>query len=452
MPENPIIPPLPADLPEDWVNTQTIAANGADVGLTKQHGYNYLMQQVNAVQRGLNQIGTSFENLSPSDLGLGKTLTFTGAVNESYNGTSDVTVDISGGAGKRTCRFVIGTSAAGWTEEDCDYLCDGTADDVEINAAIQALPKYSGDAGGGEIFILEGKYNITATVSIPSNVSVLGNGNGTLLSAAAGAEFNAVYLVGDYSSISKLMIMPNKGVGIRISGISVRVENITIGGGSGGGIVSNYSFGDQYAYISGCWIYNNLGDGIRAGRNWVIESNIISNCHYGIYSIYQNIISNNILLRGKNTQIYLGSPQSCIVSNNFCSGISGIVIGTDGTNCTIIGNLLLCEANCISLSGTSDLPCRSILISGNQCYLTSSTASNSSCISMTETIKSSVIGNYCCTMVDRDGSTHWGSSQKSIYLSGAGNSKNLIAGNNMPDKNYTSEGGTGNTFVNNKYN
>ena len=26
---------------------------------------------------------------------------------------------------KKTARFVIGTSTAGWTAADCDYLCDG---------------------------------------------------------------------------------------------------------------------------------------------------------------------------------------------------------------------------------------------------------------------------------------------------------------------------------------
>ena len=67
----------------------------------------------------------------------------------------------AGKGGKRTCRFVVGTSTAGWTEADCDYLCDGTADDVEINAAIQALPET-----GGEIVILDGTYSITATITV----------------------------------------------------------------------------------------------------------------------------------------------------------------------------------------------------------------------------------------------------------------------------------------------
>ena len=39
----------------------------------------------------------------------------------------------------RAARFTVGTTA-GWTSADCDYLCDGTADQTEINAAITALP------------------------------------------------------------------------------------------------------------------------------------------------------------------------------------------------------------------------------------------------------------------------------------------------------------------------
>src|SRR5690606_7315040 len=77
----------------------------------------------------------------------------------------------------KTARFVIGTSTSGWTEKDCDYLCDGTNDQVEINNAITALP-----ATGGEIVILDGTYNITATISInKDNVFIRGNGNATIL-------------------------------------------------------------------------------------------------------------------------------------------------------------------------------------------------------------------------------------------------------------------------------
>lgn len=52
---------LPADLPEDWTSNQKITPNGTEVGLTPQHGYNYLMKQVNDAQTEINNIGTTIE-------------------------------------------------------------------------------------------------------------------------------------------------------------------------------------------------------------------------------------------------------------------------------------------------------------------------------------------------------------------------------------------------------
>ena len=147
MAEKPIKTPLPADLPEDWNVGQTVAPDGTAVGLTEQHGYNYLMAAVNRAQRGVNAVNEAFETVR----------------------------------GKRTCRFVIGTSAAGWTEADCDYLCDGADDQVEIQAAVNALPD------GGEIFLLDGTYQLSQEVDIydrSGNISLSGNSGGTVIRGA----------------------------------------------------------------------------------------------------------------------------------------------------------------------------------------------------------------------------------------------------------------------------
>ena len=48
--------PLPHDLPENWNETQYIAPDGSDVGLTEQHGYNYLMKMVNDSQRAIQEL------------------------------------------------------------------------------------------------------------------------------------------------------------------------------------------------------------------------------------------------------------------------------------------------------------------------------------------------------------------------------------------------------------
>lgn len=67
MATKPISTPLPADLPVNWTNSQTVAASGSDVGLTLQHGYNYLMQQVNAAQAAANAINNAFEDLASTE-------------------------------------------------------------------------------------------------------------------------------------------------------------------------------------------------------------------------------------------------------------------------------------------------------------------------------------------------------------------------------------------------
>lgn len=69
MADNPITTPLPADLPENWSVGQIVAPSGTVAGLTEQHGYNYLMAQVNAAQEGVNAIGEAFEDLATLENG-----------------------------------------------------------------------------------------------------------------------------------------------------------------------------------------------------------------------------------------------------------------------------------------------------------------------------------------------------------------------------------------------
>lgn len=56
--------PLPADLPENWTSLQTVAPTGAEVGLDEQHGYNYLMKQVNNAQKAATALNAGKLSLS----------------------------------------------------------------------------------------------------------------------------------------------------------------------------------------------------------------------------------------------------------------------------------------------------------------------------------------------------------------------------------------------------
>lgn len=63
MAEKPIQTPLPADLPTNWQTGQIVAPTGAQVGYSQQYGYNYLMEQVNAAQQGINSLNNAFPEL-----------------------------------------------------------------------------------------------------------------------------------------------------------------------------------------------------------------------------------------------------------------------------------------------------------------------------------------------------------------------------------------------------
>lgn len=60
--------PLPADLPENWTSGQIIAPTGAEAGLDNQHGYNYLMKQVNNAQKAATALNKGKLSRSGGDM------------------------------------------------------------------------------------------------------------------------------------------------------------------------------------------------------------------------------------------------------------------------------------------------------------------------------------------------------------------------------------------------
>lgn len=80
--------------------------------------------------------------------------------------------------GKKYATIVIGNTAAGHTEKDCDYLCDGVADDVEINAAISDLTER-----GGKILLLPGTYYLANKIHVQANgnIEICGENFGSVI-------------------------------------------------------------------------------------------------------------------------------------------------------------------------------------------------------------------------------------------------------------------------------
>lgn len=91
----------------------------------------------------------------------------TGTANSTtfLRGDSTWAVPAGGGGGSAVNADTVLTVAASNTPAgqlaNADYTCDSTADDVQIQQAIDALP-----ASGGEVVLLPGTYNLAATVKI----------------------------------------------------------------------------------------------------------------------------------------------------------------------------------------------------------------------------------------------------------------------------------------------
>lgn len=76
---------------------------------------------------------------------------------------------------------VVGTTA------NCQYVCDGVADEVQINAAITAV----NTAGGGIVHLKPGTYVTAADISMKSNVILQGEGEATIIQlSVAGTRLN----------------------------------------------------------------------------------------------------------------------------------------------------------------------------------------------------------------------------------------------------------------------
>ena len=285
----------------------------------------------------------------------------------------------------KPARTIIGTSASGWTAKDCDYLCDGTNDQEEIIQALNDLP-----ATGGEVVILDGTYNITASIHIPKdNVSLRGNGNATILKRM----YNSTNT--DSGPTAKGLITLNEKSGCKIQGLQIDGNKATY--------TANYNYG-IYLYPS-------------SSEN-TITGNTCNNSNYGIYlhNSSRNTVTGNTCSSNSGSGIYLHNSSNDVITGNACNNNSyGIYLRTSSNNNTITGNTCYNNYYGIYLSNSS----RNI-ITGNICFRgTGSTT------------------DYIAT-------------QYTIQLSGGSSSYNLVSNNNCMGKAVVVEG-TGNSVWGNKY-
>jgi parallel beta-helix repeat protein len=303
---------------------------------------------------------------------------------------------------KKSADIIVGSSTAGHTLRDAHYICDGVDDQVEINAAIQALP-----ASGGKV-LLNGEFNVTGNVLINKpNVILQGMGRTTIIKG----------MEGNYSVTDGILCALNTS--------NVQIESLCVNGNA----------------IKKHAIKLNSIDGGK-----VVDCLCHNSGVYGICVLNSNCISVEGCKSYNNGEdgICFNNSNNCIVKNCLCynNSVHGIRFGIASKNCIVCNSF--CNANVygISIYENTDYN-KYIIVSGNICK----DNDHGIWVKSSNTL---VDGNiiYRGTGLPAD----YSSSQYTIYLS-AGANNNLITDNSMFGKNYVdSSGSTSNTFADNKYN
>ena len=294
----------------------------------------------------------------------------------------------------RPARFVIGTSAAGWTAEDCNYLCDGMADDVEIKAAISALP-----SGGGEILLLDGTYNISSSINISkANVTIRGSGASTVLTrkfngtssngvigcSAASCRICDLTIDGNKSAYTS---GNNRGAYASMSAANIKIDHITVKNaytgivlsGMTGGSISDcivqttsahgiYISGASSVVLDGNTISGNGGNGITVESTEGIQirdNNISVIVDSGIYvdsASKRGVISGNVIAEPNDDySIYLSGTGVVITDN-----VTGRILLGSGSKSNIAAHNISSQS--VSNSGTDNV------VDGNTVYTEEVTA------------------------------------------------------------------------------
>lgn len=237
----------------------------------------------------------------------------------------------------RSTRIVVGTSVSGWTKSDCDYLCDGTDDQEEINAALAALPS------GGTVTLLDGNYSISAKITIASPRTELAGNGGAVITGTTNQ--NHVVCGKDDCYIHGLTVAGPSGnfdcERIRISGSRTTVENCrTIQGG-----ITMY-------YCTNCIVRGNYvgnGEGKFSGIDVLVGSeNLIANNIIGGYFAIDAESTKRLALIGN--VINLNKAQG--FTGKKCVGI------------TITGNIFRNEGS-IGEAALWLSDCRNVVVTGN---------------------------------------------------------------------------------------
>lgn len=242
---------------------------------------------------------------------------------------------VASGGLNRKLNNMIATVAPSTYTGRADYYCDGAADEVEINAAIQAV---YGQFGGGTVKLLRGLYTLSASIEGESDIILQGDGWRTVIDKnGAFSNIECIGLIGDRKSgfiVRDLKCTRDPADANANSTIRLNyADNIKV---QGCYIDSPYFVGINYYYttesiIDDCYINDPQETGIQIiSDNNTIQNTIIANANGSRFATGITVSGNGVLISGN--QIL-----NCVTT---IAAATLKLISVGGDNCMVVDNLI----------------------------------------------------------------------------------------------------------------
>ncbi len=209
-------------------------------------------------------------------------------------------------------------------DENADYVCDGTDDQVQINLAINNLP-----AIGGSIYLREGTYVVSDNIIISkSNVALVGAGASTVIKIkdSKNADMSVIY-----ASDNDNLLVQN----LRINGNAVNQTSGTMRG--------IHLYGGKNSKIVDCWVENlrDYGIYLQSSNNNTVTGNTIQG--NSLDNSNNNTITSNTFQGNGQHGIYLTASSNNTVAGNTIQGNDnhGIYLSSSSDNNTVSINMVV---------------------------------------------------------------------------------------------------------------
>lgn len=288
-------------------------------------------------------------------------------------------------SGRTVTVVVAAANSSLKTKRDADYICDGVDDQVEIQAAIDALP-----ADGGKVVLNEGTFNITTAINMASStkrIHLCGQGQSTIINntnVVGGHGISAINTAGSPGIRYGVLISNLTVKGVSGSGDGIHIEyadcpvirNVyAIGNGRYGIYITQNAVSgfEGNSLIVGNYVLDNALDGIYIDTGvheaFIFHNHIENNGRYGVCSYLGNfnvnIISNNIE-DNASSAIYINDASALLIANNALEGTGDGVIQIAGSaygRIVIVGNQIETATRGIWFTNTAVIT--NVSITGN---------------------------------------------------------------------------------------